>query len=63
MLAIKHAFSSTNTDVRRACVGLLVDLHTLLEGTDTFARYTEVFLTLPQQKLLQIFIDKNKEKS
>lgn len=51
-----QAFLATSTDVRRAVVFALVELHLLLRGS--FTRYAEAYLSAPQQKLLQIYIDK-----
>ena len=33
-------------------------MHLLLRGTGAFARYAEAYLTVPQLKLLQLYIDK-----
>lgn len=56
MDAIKRAFLATSTDVRRSVVSLLVEMHLLLRSA--FTRYAELYLTVSQQKLLQIYIDK-----
>jgi hypothetical protein len=54
MEGIRRAFLSSSTDVRRAVVGILVEVALVLAPTNAFARYAEAHLTLPQQKLLQI---------
>jgi hypothetical protein len=58
MSNVSAAFLSTSTDLRRAVVALLVALHGATASTGAFARYTEAHLSLPQQKLLAIYIDK-----
>jgi hypothetical protein len=61
MEAIRRAFLSTSADVRRAVVTVLVEMHGRLKAAGTgaaFARYAEAYLSPPQQKLLQIYIEK-----
>jgi hypothetical protein len=40
-------------------VALLVALHAATAATGAFSRYAEAYLTLPQQKLLAIYIEKS----
>jgi hypothetical protein len=56
--AARH-FLSTSTDVRRAVVSLLVALQLRLEAA--FLRYVEAYLSVPQQKLLAIYVAKQQE--
>ena len=56
MEGVRRSFLSTSTDLRRGVVALLVALHTATASTGAFARYAEAYLTLPQQKLLSIYI-------
>jgi len=56
MQAIAAHFLSTSTDVRRAVVQILVQLHVALGAA--LARYVEAYLTTPQRKLLNIYIEK-----
>lgn len=58
MEGVRRAFLSTSTDLRRGVVSLLVALHKYTASTGAFARYAEAYLTLPQQKLLSIYISK-----
>lgn len=58
MEGVRRAFLSTCTDLRRGVVALLVALHAATAATGAFARYAEAYLTLPQQKLLAIYIEK-----
>ena len=60
MEGIRRAFLSTSTDLRRAVVALLVALNTATIATGAFARYTEAYWTPPQQKLLAIYIEKER---
>lgn len=51
-----QAFVSDATDVRKAVVSVLVALHISLRSA--FTIYAEAYLSMPQQKLLQMYIDK-----
>ena len=51
-----QAFGSDSTEVRKAVVGTLVALHGLLRAA--FAPFAEAYLSIQQQKLVQIYIDK-----
>ncbi len=59
MEGVRRAFLSTCTDLRRGVVALLVALHAATAATGAFSRYAEAYLTLPQQKLLAIYIEKS----
>jgi hypothetical protein len=61
MDGIRRSFLSTSTDLRRGVVALLVALHTATASTGAFSRYAEAYLSLPQQKLLSIYISKKEE--
>ena len=61
MEGVRRAFLSTSTDLRRSVVSLLVTLHRVTAATGAFERYAEAYLTLPQQKLLSIYIAKAHE--
>ncbi len=58
MEGVRRSFLSTSTDLRRGVVAMLVALHAATSSTGAFARYAEAYLTLPQQKLLSIYISK-----
>jgi hypothetical protein len=58
MEALRRDFLSTSTDTRRCVVSALVEMHQVMRGTGAFARYAEAYLTPPQLKLLQLYVDK-----
>jgi hypothetical protein len=58
MEALRRDFLSTSTDTRRCVVSALVEIHQVMRGTGAFARYAEAYLTPPQLKLLQLYVDK-----
>lgn len=56
MEGLTAAFGSESTEVRKAVVAVLVALHGLLRAA--FAPFAEAYLSVQQQKLVQIYIEK-----